>query len=137
MGLRLSLVARGAGAARSPTRYPDAVPSYRVTATIGALRPGTNPESVLPTAADAGRERTTVEAWDLAIVRGEARITIRFVAEDTGVRRLIDSAIEVKAPFGVGTVIERFIEVEVGKGYAKIQPFLQSYLDRHPDGPPS
>ncbi len=63
--------------------------------------------------------------------------TIRFVAEDTGVRRLIDSEIEVKAPFGVGTVIERFIEVEVGKGYAKIQPFLQSYLDRHPDGPPS
>ena len=82
VGLWLSLMARGGGAAHSPTRYPDAVPSYRVTATIGALRPGTNPESVLPTAADAGRERTTVEAWDLAIVRGEARITIRFVADD-------------------------------------------------------
>ncbi len=62
---------------------------------------------------------------------------IRFVAEGTGVRRLIDSEIDVKVPFGVGTLIERFIDVEVGKGYAKIQPFLQRYLDEHPDGPPS
>jgi len=61
---------------------------------------------------------------------------IRFVAEGSGVRRLIDSEIEVKVPFGVGSIIERFIDVEVGKGYAKIQPFLQGYLDRHPDGPP-
>ena len=61
---------------------------------------------------------------------------IRFVAEGSGVRRLIDSEIDVKVPFGVGTIIERFIDVEVAKGYAKIQPFLQAYLDRHPHGPP-
>lgn len=46
------------------------------------LHAGTDPESVLPTAAAAGRELTTVEAWDLGIVRGEARITIRFLADD-------------------------------------------------------
>ncbi len=51
-------------------------------ATIGMLRPGTNPESVLPTAAHAGRELTTVEASDIGVVRGEARITIRFTADD-------------------------------------------------------
>lgn len=63
--------------------------------------------------------------------------TIRFVAEGSGVRRIIDSEIDVNVPFGVGSVIERFIDAEVQKGYAKIQPFLQGYLDRHPDGPPS
>lgn len=63
--------------------------------------------------------------------------TIRFVVEGSGVRRLIDSVIEVNVPFGLGAVIERFIDAEVNKGYAKIQPFLQGYLDRHPDGPPA
>lgn len=58
------------------------MPSYRVTATIGDLRVGANPEQVLPAAADAARERTTVEAWDVAVVRGEARITVRFMADD-------------------------------------------------------
>jgi hypothetical protein len=62
--------------------------------------------------------------------------TIRFVAEGSGVRRIIDSEIDVNVPFGVGSVIERFIDAEVQKGYAKIQPFLQSYLDRHTDGVP-
>ena len=62
--------------------------------------------------------------------------TIRFVADGDGVRRLIDSTIKINAPFGVGTLVEKFIEGEVKKGYEKIKPFLQRYLDEHPDGPP-
>ncbi len=58
------------------------MPSYRVTATVGALAPGVDPETILPTATDAGRELTTVEAWDVGVVRGQARITVRFLAED-------------------------------------------------------
>jgi hypothetical protein len=50
------------------------MPSYRITLGVGALRAGTDPQSVLPTAAAAARELTTVEAWDLAVVRGEARM---------------------------------------------------------------
>ena len=46
------------------------------------LRPGTEPEAVLPAAAGAARERTTVESYDVAVVRGAARITVRFTAED-------------------------------------------------------
>ena len=61
---------------------------------------------------------------------------IRFQPDGSGVRRLIESEVDIKAPFGVGTLIEKFIEVEVQKGYAKVQPFLQQYLDRHPAGPP-
>jgi len=63
--------------------------------------------------------------------------TIRFVEDGPGaVRRLIDSEVEIKAPFGLGAIIEKFIEGEVQKGYAKVQPFLQRYLDEHPNGPP-
>lgn len=60
------------------------MPSYRVTATIGALRPGVEPESVLPAAARSAGELTTVEASDLAIVSGMPRITVRFTADDAG-----------------------------------------------------
>ena len=62
--------------------------------------------------------------------------TIRFVrdvdAEGEGVRRIIDADIEVKAPLGLGGMIERFIESETVKGYAKIAAFLQTWLDEHP-----
>jgi hypothetical protein len=58
------------------------VPSYRVTVTVGALRPGVEPPALLPAAADAAAALTQVEASDVAVVRGEARITVRFLADD-------------------------------------------------------
>jgi hypothetical protein len=64
------------------------------------------------------------------------RGTIRFVDDGEAVRRIIDAEIEIRAPFGVGAIIEKFIEAEVHKGYDRIQPFLQRYLDAHPSGPP-
>ena len=59
-------------------------------------------------------------------IKVEGKIT--FVAEGTGVRRKIDGTIEVKV-FGVGGVIEKFVEQETQKGYAKIAVFLQQVLD--------
>ncbi len=58
------------------------MPSYRITVTIGALRPGVEPPSVLPSAAHAAAELTTVEASDLGIVSGMPRITVRFTGDD-------------------------------------------------------
>lgn len=58
------------------------MPSYRVTMTVGMTRPGVAPDRVLPAAADAAAELTTVEAADLGIVAGAPRITIRFTADD-------------------------------------------------------
>ena len=55
-----------------------------MTVTIGALRPGVQPEEVLPFAAAAAATRAVVEASDLAVVRGSARIIVRFMAEDVG-----------------------------------------------------
>lgn len=49
---------------------------------IGALRARVAPDSVLPTAASAANELTTVEASDLSVVAGSARITVRFMADD-------------------------------------------------------
>lgn len=64
--------------------------------------------------------------------RVKAEGTIRFIAEGDGVRRVIDGVIEVKAPLGVGGVIERFIEAETVKGYNRIHAFLQKWIDEHP-----
>ena len=55
--------------------------------------------------------------------------TIRFIATGEGVRRIIDYDIDVKAPFGVGLIVEKFIEAEVQKGYGRLATFLQDYLD--------
>ncbi|RMI13058.1 hypothetical protein [Cellulomonas triticagri] len=56
------------------------MPSYRVTLVVGLLHPGTDPVAVLPAAADAARTLTKVEAQDLAVVAGEARVLVRFLA---------------------------------------------------------
>ena len=58
------------------------MPSFRVTMSIGALRPGIAPGAILPAAASAARELVIVEASDLAVVAGEARITVRFAADE-------------------------------------------------------
>jgi hypothetical protein len=65
------------------------MPSYRVSLTIGMLRPGVSPASVLPAAAAAAKQLTTVEASDVAVVSGAARITVRFLAEDDELARQI------------------------------------------------
>ena len=58
------------------------MPSYRVTLVVGALAPGTSPAAVLPAARDAAAELTTVEAFDVQVVAGQARIVVRFSADE-------------------------------------------------------
>ena len=50
--------------------------------TIGAVRPGVSPATVLPAAKAAAAELTMVEAADLTVVAGSARIVIRFESDD-------------------------------------------------------
>lgn len=69
------------------------MPSYRVTLTVGVLRPGTAPETVLPAATDAARALTTVESWDVDVVRGQARITVRFTGPDDDAARDVGRAV--------------------------------------------
>jgi hypothetical protein len=58
------------------------VPSFRVIMTVRALRPGVAATRVQPTAAAAAAELTTVEASSVDVVRGAARLTVRFTADD-------------------------------------------------------
>ena len=68
------------------------VPSYRVSLVVGNLQPGVDPAVVLPSAAESARGLATVEASDVAVVRGRARITVRFVAdEDAAAHRVADT----------------------------------------------
>lgn len=57
------------------------MPSYRVVLAVGVLERGVDPARVLPTAADAVAELATVEANEIGVVRGQARITVRFMAD--------------------------------------------------------
>lgn len=58
------------------------MPSYRVTMSIESLHPGIDPAAVVPRAAATAAELTTVEASDLTIVAGAARVIVRFTADD-------------------------------------------------------
>ncbi|MCU1556959.1 MAG: hypothetical protein JWN09_954 [Microbacteriaceae bacterium] len=62
--------------------------------TIGALATGTAPQRVMPDAADAVAELTTVEASDVAVVSGRPRVTVRFTAEDATAYQIARHCVE-------------------------------------------
>jgi hypothetical protein len=65
------------------------MPSYRVTLAVGALAPGAAPDRVLPTAKDAAAELAIVEAADIQVVSGQARVVVRFTEDDAEVAEQI------------------------------------------------
>lgn len=90
------------------------MPDYRVTMVVGALGPGVSPASVLPTAKAAAAELTMVEAADLAVVAGEARVTIRFESDDAELANQI--AEHVVATTRGSVDVPRFSVTERAKG---------------------
>jgi len=69
------------------------VPSYRVTANVGLLQPGVDAPGVLPAAVEVAESFTTVEAFDVAVVRGQARVTVRYEAVDDQYARRVGWAV--------------------------------------------
>jgi hypothetical protein len=61
------------------------MPSFRVELAIGAVAPGVDPGSIVPRAAAAASEFAIVEASDVAVVAGQARVVVRFTETDAGV----------------------------------------------------
>ena len=59
--------------------------------TIGALTSGVAPMAIEPAAAAAAGELTTVEASSVNLVSGEARVTVRFTAEDDEIAHQVAS----------------------------------------------
>ncbi len=62
--------------------YTDRMPSYRVTLTIGDLRVGVHPDRVVAIIGGPASALTVLEGTNLNVVAGQARITIRFTADD-------------------------------------------------------
>lgn len=79
---------------------------------------------------DANKKTVTYRIDSKANDRITVKGTITFAAAGSGVRRVIDGVIDVNV-FGLGGVVEKFVEAETQKGYAKIAVFLQDYLDKH------
>ncbi|CAD6007070.1 hypothetical protein [Agreia sp. COWG] len=58
------------------------MPSYRFSAAIGQLRPGVSASGLMPQLSADARTLAIVEASSIAVVRGEARVIIRFTGDD-------------------------------------------------------
>ncbi|MET0788870.1 MAG: hypothetical protein ABWY33_06465 [Cellulomonas sp.] len=69
------------------------MPSYRVSAAVGLLQPGVDAPDVLPAAVEVAESFTTVEAFDVSVVRGQARVTVRFEAVDDQYARRVGWAV--------------------------------------------
>lgn len=87
------------------------MPSFRVTMTVGVLRPGVAPEQVQPRAEEATKEVAVLESSMVDVVRGEARLTVRFTAEDSEIalqvaHHVIATTADV-VQLGAATVTER------------------------------
>lgn len=65
------------------------MPSYRVVLTVGRVHPGGNAQAVLPAAAAAVAEVTTVEARSVGVRQGRAEATVRFEASDDEIAKQI------------------------------------------------
>lgn len=63
------------------------MPSYRSVMTIGALRPGHGPQAVEDAARAAVTGTTTLESFQVDVVAGEPRVTVRFTGADDGEAR--------------------------------------------------
>lgn len=81
-----------------------------MTLVVGDLRPGVNPASVLPTAKAAALVLAVVEAADVQVVAGQARIIIRFAADEGEIAVQIGS--HVAAVVGAAAQVEKWAITE-------------------------
>ena len=95
------------------------MPSYRVTMTVGMLKAGVPPDRVLPAAADAAAELTTVEAAELGIVAGAPRITIRFTADDAELAAQLGRHIAAATARAAEVLVWKVTERVKGRWYAE------------------
>jgi hypothetical protein len=89
--------------------YGAGVPSYRVTVAVGLLRPGTAAPELLPELVRVAGGTTVVESSDLAVVRGRARVTVRFLDDDDAAARRTAWAVLTRADELAETSDPRFV----------------------------
>ena len=88
------------------------MPSYRVTLAVGLLQPGAGRAAVLRAAAAAARALATGEAYEVGGVRGEARVTVRFLADTDasahGVADAVEAGVRAHAATSGGRLTRRW-----------------------------
>ncbi|MBE6475839.1 MAG: FMN-dependent dehydrogenase [Actinomyces succiniciruminis] len=65
------------------------MPSYRTILTVANLLPGHGPQDVEAAARAAVTASTTLEAFQIDVVRGQPRVTIRFTGADDADARAV------------------------------------------------
>lgn len=95
------------------------MPSFRVILGVGALRPGVQPPTVLPSVAEAIATLTTVEAHSVELVAGEPRLVIRFTADDPEHALRIAAEADITAG-ALAQVLSRRVLKRVGGRWLRI-----------------
>ena len=72
---------RRARCSRAPF-YAGCVPSYRSILTVTVLRPGHVPQDIESAARNAVRRMAVLELFQIDVVRGRPRVTVRFAGAD-------------------------------------------------------
>ena len=111
---------RSAGAGRARGRncgtglYAEGMPSYRSILTVSVLKAGHDPGDVESAARGAVRRTTVLEAFQVDVVRGEPRVTVRFTGSDDAEAR----GVHARVVEAIGSVaqIERAWLAIVGGG---------------------
>jgi hypothetical protein len=96
------------------------MPSFRVIMTMGSLRPGVAPDRVQAIASEAAAQLTTVEASSVNVVRGQARLTVRFEAEDDELAEQIAGHV-VGATDSAAEVLEFTVTVQRHGGWLTVR----------------
>ncbi|WP_136313345.1 FMN-dependent dehydrogenase [Actinomyces procaprae] len=65
------------------------MPSYRTILTVTDLLPGHGPQDVEAAAREAVASTTTLEAFQIDVVRGRPRVTVRFTGADDAAARAV------------------------------------------------
>ena len=69
------------------------MPSYRSILTVTVLKPGHAPEDVESAARNAVRRMTVLESFQIGIVRGRPRVTVRFTSIDDAEAREVHAIV--------------------------------------------
>lgn len=90
------------------------MPSYRSILTIGGLRPGHGPDAVEAAARRAVTATTVLESFQVDVVRGEPRVTVRFTGADDAEAREVHA--RVRSAVDEAAAVPRAVVAKVVSG---------------------
>lgn len=95
------------------------MPSYRVTLTIGDLRAGVHPDRVVAIIGGPASALTVLEGTNLNVVAGQARVTIRFTADDDDHAAFVAREV-IQAATAIAEVRTAFVTRRAGNTWSDV-----------------